>query len=407
MFSLKALQQKVQKKWQSGWFHQAWLLQLLADPNPVQPAALPFRLPFGRLSDKQLLHDFAMLQDELRQLRAAISAMNDVQLEEQDFQFAKMGSQRLPVALVFASYDSIARFVAELRPWRQFMQDCQLIHHELPQLQPWLEQSPNVAAVLRYPGKWPQLLAVCRYFLARPRPDLYLRQLDIPAVDTKFIEQHQSLIACLLDVCLPHDAIDDTVALRDERGFERRFGLRYPEPMIRFRLLDPMLSHDLAGLTDLALPLSDFSKLDLLLDRVFITENKINGLAFPAQNNAMVIFGLGYGIQSLKQVAWLATCQIWYWGDIDSHGFAMLSQLRSYFPKTQSLLMDETTLLECRLLWGTEPASGRHKAKELPCLTVAEQQLFGQLQTDYWAQALRLEQERVPFSLLLEKLAGI
>lgn len=257
---------------------------------------------------------------------------------------------------------------------------------------------------VRYQGKWPQLIAVCRYFQAHPAPDRYLRQLDIPGVDTKFIESHQPIVATLLDACLPATAIDGSVELKAERGFERRYGLRYPQPLIHFRLLDPILSHDLAGFTELALPLSDFCQLDLLLDRVFITENKINGLSFPYQKNAIVIFGLGYGVQSLRQVPWLAGCQLWYWGDIDSHGFAMLSQLRRYFPATKSLLMDEATLTQCRELWGTEPASSRHKATELPYLTPAEQQLFQQLQQDHWAPALRLEQERLPFSLLTEKL---
>jgi len=314
------------------------------------------------------------------------------------------------VALNFQSFDSLARFVGELRLWKQYVLDCQLISMQLPVLNQWL--SNNYAAVLRYQGKWQPLLAVCRYFVKHPKPALYLRQLDIPGVDTKFIEQHQAILAQLLDAVLPETAVDSDVDLRSERGFERRLGLRFPQPMIHFRLLDRQLSHELAGLNELALPLDSFSQLDQRMDmqfleKVFITENKINGLAFPEQKNAMVIFGLGYGIHSLKQVPWLAQRQLWYWGDIDSHGFAMLSQLRSYFPTAKSLLMDEATLLQSRDLWGHEPTGSRHKAKTLPCLTDAEQQLFEQLQTDYWAPALRLEQERLPFSLLTEKLISL
>jgi hypothetical protein len=147
--------------------------------------------------------------------------------------------------------------------------------------------------------------------------------------------------------------------------------------------------------------------LDLLLDRVFITENKVNGLAFPQIKNSIVIFGLGYGIQQLKQVDWLNDCKIHYWGDIDTHGFAILSQLRGYFPKAESLLMDQLTLIECKYLWGKEPENKAHPSDFLAHLNEADQLLYQRLKTAYWQPGLRLEQERIPFSLLEEALRGL
>lgn len=96
---------------------------------------------------------------------------------------------------------------------------------------------------------------------------------------------------------------------------------------------------------DLALDAESFARLDPKVARVFITENEINFLAFPPIENSLVIFGAGYGFEMLRKAEWLARCHIHYWGDIDTHGFAILDQLRSQFDHVESLLMDRDTLL--------------------------------------------------------------
>nr|WP_265414947.1 Wadjet anti-phage system protein JetD domain-containing protein [Oceanisphaera profunda] len=344
MLDVKAIRHKLSKQWQRLGWHQAWLEETLS---------FPYQIKLPRLSDKQLLHDFALYQRQLLQLRNELSTAKEVALIEQEFQFSTMGRQRLPVAIEFANMEALARFVGQLQPWRHFVADCKLIGDGFPQLTPWLAQA--TATIGKYAGRWPQLLAVCRYLVNQPRPGLYIRQLDISGVDSKFIEAHKAILKVLLDQLLPATAIDEGVNGLREHGFEKRYGLNYEQPTVSFRLLDPALAAELGGLDELSIPLSAFSKLDLLLDRVFITENKVNGLAFPGVRNALVIYGLGYGVQMLQHLPWLANCRIHYWGDIDSHGFAMLSQLRSYFPHTQSLLMDNDTLAHCRPLWGVRP----------------------------------------------------
>lgn len=84
--------------------------------------------------------------------------------------------------------------------------------------------------------------------------------------------------------------------------------------------------------------------------RVFITENKVNGLTFPPVLDALVVFGLGYGVESLAGVPWLHDVQLFYWGDIDAHGFRILAAFRTAFPSVRSMLMDGTTLATNRNL---------------------------------------------------------
>jgi hypothetical protein len=86
-----------------------------------------------------------------------------------------------------------------------------------------------------------------------------------------------------------------------------------------------------------------------------------------------------------------------YWGDIDTHGFAILDHLRAMFPQTKSLLMDRATLLAHRFHWSFEAAP---QSAELSHLDSEERGLFEDLRYDRLGLGVRLEQERVPFSLV-------
>ena len=160
--------------------------------------------------------------------------------------------------------------------------------------------------LVRYPFKvmahaevWQQLLKVCAYFEKHPQPNCYLRQLDIMTVDSKFIEQHKSILSELLTELLPSSSYQDEIIGLKNNGFERRYGLRYDPPLIRFRILDKALK--INGLSDLSLTLSEFRQLQLSAETVFIVENKITMLAFPEYPKAMVIFGLGYAVNLLAE----------------------------------------------------------------------------------------------------------
>ncbi|MDT8321975.1 MAG: DUF2220 domain-containing protein, partial [Xanthomonadales bacterium] len=89
---------------------------------------------------------------------------------------------------------------------------------------------------------------------------------------------------------------------------------------------------------------------------------------------------------------------IYYWGDIDTHGFAILNQLRGFFPDTVSFLMDRRTLLEHRPLWGVE---ARPETGNLARLNAGEGALYEQLRQNRWGDRVRLEQERIGFDFLL------
>ena len=397
MIDVKGIKAKTQKLWQRYKYHHAYL---------AQEDLFPLRINWPRPSDKQWLHQYSQVQAWVVQLQQACADNKmpaEVHLIQETINYPKMGRQRVPIALEFAHIEALARYLGQWGQWQQFTKDTQLLREAFPQLEPWLQQCP--AQVVKYAGVWGQLVAVCQYFIQHPKPNCYMRQLEISGVDTKFIETHKAILKLILDQLLPASAIDERYSKLAEQGFEKRFGLHYDPPLIRLRLLDPALQAEVAGLEDLSVPVAQLAQMDLMVDRVFITENKVNGLAFPPLKNSIVIFGLGYGVQLLKQVNWLQQCKIYYWGDIDTHGFAILSQVRSYFANTQSILMHQQVMLACKSAWGVEELNKIHAAESLPNLTAAEQQIYQGLKHNHWQPKLRLEQERIPMSWLTDCLA--
>lgn len=115
---------------------------------------------------------------------------------------------------------------------------------------------------------------------------------------------------------------------------------------------------------------------------------------------------MGYGIDRLSEVAWLLDVEVWYWGDIDTHGFGILNRLRAKLPHTRSFLMDRETLLAHQDLWGEEPMDKRYIG-EPSMLTDAEYALFDDLRNDRLGRCIRLEQERVSWGWLNDRLAAL
>ena len=139
----------------------------------------------------------------------------------------------------------------------------------------------------------------------------------------------------LLDLSLPADCVDFTQT--GVGRFAARYGFLEKPARIRFRILDSDIKV-MPGVScaDITLDADNFSRMQLDVRRIFITENETNFLAFPSVPCAMVIFGSGYGWDALAKARWLDRCEAWYWGDIDTHGFAILDQLREHFPRIAS-----------------------------------------------------------------------
>lgn len=358
----------------------------------------PLRLNLKAPSAADLSDRFEAVRDWAR----TVAETPQVRIEWRGWNHRVQGTQRLPAAVWLDTLQHALAFIGKARQAQRFEALWQQTAAAQPTLLVWLSRRPLQALDLA--DRWRCLLPVVAWLQAHPRPGVYLRQVDVPGVDSKFIEAHRGVLAELLDLALPPEVVE--TAASGITQFTRRFGFLDKPVRIRFRLLDVALPSlpGCEGLPDITLDAASFSDLALPVERVFITENETNFLAFPPAARAIVVFGAGYGWEALARAAWLQRSQVHYWGDIDTHGFAILDQLRSYFPHVTSFLMDRETLLAHRLHWGEEPEPVQ---RDLPRLTAHEAEVYDDLRFDRVQPRLRLEQERVGFGWLKARLAGL
>lgn len=370
---------------------------LLAARFGAEAPLFPYTLNLKRPDARELGAKFADAQRWIQTLEDGSRGKRGFgyDIEWEDIRHRQLGRNTIPKAIVIPAEEDALRLIGKRRDAERFSRLAEKSLMVLPQLRDWLMKRPLTA--LSHGADWERVLSVLAWFREHPRPGIYLRQLDVAGVDTKFIESHKSLLAELLDIVLPPAAID--AQAQGARQFEARYGALAKPPLIRFRLLDPQLH--LGPLSDIATLPAQFARLELPVERVFITENEINGLAFPAVAKSVVIFGLGYGLERLGDIAWLRDKVVHYWGDIDTHGFAMLDRLRATLPRAESFLMDRETLMRHQPHWSNE--SAQHDAV-LARLSPSERAVYDELRSNQLGKGVRLEQERIGYAWLQQAL---
>lgn len=294
------------------------------------------------------------------------------------------------------------KFIRKESEVATFKKTIRQILNQFQELNEWVKKYP--LKVIQFTDSWQELLSVCEYFKQNPNPNLYIRELPIK-VHTKFIENNKGILLELLNIVLPSENINQEFTTA--KDFEKRFGLKFNQSQIRIRVLDKSISDKhLSGLTDITATEEEFCNLQIPCEKVFILENKtnfsnlMNFLTLPQMENTIGIFGSGFKLGNLKNALWLTNKEIFYWGDIDSHGLQILSQIRGYFKQTKSIMMDFETLNSFKDDWSKgEPT----KANSLPNLTSEEQELFAFVK----AADLRLEQEKICQEFVLKQVAKI
>ena len=225
--------------------------------------------------------------------------------------------------------------------------------------------------------------------------NIYIREIPLP-VHTKFIELNKKIIKSL------------TEKADSEYEFEATFGLKIKPDFVRFRSLSDniLLPFSESMLNECQILLDDFSKLDESflhkIKNIFIVENEMVYLTFPRYKDSICIWGQGYKVNILNGIDWFKSKELYYFGDLDEHGFDILSTYKRYYPQIQSFCMDKNVLEEYEqfLVQGKKLEHGRIPEN----LTEAEKECFMILRS-VKSEKNRLEQERISVAYITKQLS--
>lgn len=295
------------------------------------------------------------------------------------------GRTEVPVCAVIGDYAQAWRLLQtadEAEGFRSLISDSATE----PAARSWALANPHRA--IRLAASWPTLLTAYRWLDDHRESGLYLRQVDAPGVDTKFIEQNRSVLAAILGVSAGAAA------------FTGDLGLATKPATVRLRF-DPIVFGLPEGLSEASFRINELSAMRVGPERALIVENEVTYLSVPIPARGVVLWGRGYDVDRPASLSWLADVPVLYWGDLDTHGFGILNRLRTWLPHAVSVLMDRDTLLEHRERWVTEPTPTN---AALARLTTTEQSVYEDLVTDRFGHAVRLEQERIDWRWVLGRL---
>lgn len=316
-----------------------------------------------------------------------------------------IGSQTMPVRIEFDSPRAVAAFAGEVDAWDRVERRRALLLDLWPQLAAgtglgrlydWLEQAADADV--------DRLVAVAAWVVANPSSGLYLRQLPVAGVDTKWIEGgHRRALAALVGLLRG----EPNASGETERDFLRLCGLRAPSSRVRIMVLDHELRAIIGGLRDLQAPLSELASLPWAPSTTLFVENLACAYSLPDLESTVAVVGLGRAISLASELPWIHGTRGLYWGDIDTDGLEILSLARAQFPGICSVLMDRATLQRYPSRWVAEGVANRQadKARLLP----DECAMYEALLANDWAgwedqRGVRLEQERLDWTHVEEEL---
>lgn len=414
-----------------------WAVRLVVGEDLDEGYSLGLKPP----TEAQALADRDAAQAWVRRWREA-DGVRGCEVDWEERAWSRLARQTVPVRVRFADPRSLAEFAGghERAAWRRIATRARTVRERFAggdgglgggssggpggergdahgEPAPSAERLRDLAAVVRGSratlvnlddAEFERVLDAAEWLVEHPQEQMRPRQMPLRGVDSKWFTKHRKLVSALFR------------ALTGGRELE----ILDPEDTVRIRVLGP--GAGLVGLTDLSAPVEQVARLPLRPRWVIVSENLESMLALPEWDGVVAVHGSGYAVSVVGELHWLRDVPILYWGDLDSHGFAILHRLRSHLglegrmpsaggvpegapsgpregegpgtAQVTSVLMDEDTLMDHEDLWVREEKPNRGSFGEL---TGSEQRALARVRSE---GDVRLEQERIPWDVALAAL---
>ena len=362
-----------------------------------------FHLSLGRVTEAEAVRDLHGLKAELVRWREILPHRPGwrVVLAEQRFRTVGL-TVRLPRELTVDSTESLIR---ALQPngvtpavWRTAISRLQRFCETFGLTSE--ESRKSAAAALRslkllFPSdtsdrEFEAVLRTLSWLLRHPNAGLFPRALPVEGVDSKWLERRRAALARLWNT-----VTGENVSAAD---FLEHAGLLRLPQFVLVKNAAAWVGEEAAEEV-VKLPVETLAKKAPESPVVLIIENEQTALSLYLRD-VPIFLALGYGVTLLESLPWMKEKRILYFGDLDTHGLAILAECRRLFPQTESVLMDLPTFERWRAFAVTEPKGAEPSPEHL---TPEERTLADVLS----AGRLRLEQERIPLGTVREALLRV
>ncbi|WP_319560756.1 Wadjet anti-phage system protein JetD domain-containing protein [Marispirochaeta sp.] len=289
--------------------------------------------------------DFSQYNKAVRQIRS-LEAQAKAQkgfgyiIEFETIRTRKFGTQTRPKTIYFETQKDFFRFIRKETETAAFIEAIELTRKTFSLPDRWICE--NISIILRYLEKWPDIISTAHQLAElHTNTDLSgLNRRSLPvSLDSKFIERNKTPIQKILEETGKESLdLDSPIYSSDFLVW-----MRFYESAYSFYNADMGI-----------FPVEEISTMELPVDRILIIENKAcfirplpllvtSKLKKESQEETLLIWGQGNACQRLKEVPWLMSKSLYYWGDMDLHGLAILGRFRRIFPHTLSIGMDFKT----------------------------------------------------------------